>query len=112
MLELFDLSSTFIQRKILQAEKLESLQTSYELASANAVHMKQMQEKLVESWSPIAFKVCCALAIASFPLSSARRTSRRPISDDLDALFTQYEKSTNAEDELAAIKQKINSKES
>lgn len=26
--------------------------------------------------------------------------------DDLDALFAQYEKSTNTEDELAAIKEK------
>ncbi|WP_348624067.1 PspA/IM30 family protein [Paenibacillus peoriae] len=37
----------FLERKGLQAEKLEQLQTSYDLASTNAVNMKQMQEKLV-----------------------------------------------------------------
>lgn len=37
----------FLERKGLQTEKLEQLQTSYDLASVNAVNMKQMQEKLV-----------------------------------------------------------------
>ncbi|URJ49316.1 PspA/IM30 family protein [Paenibacillus polymyxa] len=37
----------FLERKGLQAEKLEQLQASYDLASTNAVNMKQMQEKLV-----------------------------------------------------------------
>ncbi|URJ47649.1 PspA/IM30 family protein [Paenibacillus polymyxa] len=37
----------FLERKGLQAEKLEQLQTSYDVASTNAVNMKQMQEKLV-----------------------------------------------------------------
>lgn len=37
----------FLERKGLQAEKLEQLQTSYDLTSTNAVNMKQMQEKLV-----------------------------------------------------------------
>lgn len=37
----------FLERKGLQAEKLEQLQTSYDVASTNAVNMKKMQEKLV-----------------------------------------------------------------
>ncbi|MGF9646078.1 PspA/IM30 family protein [Paenibacillus sp. MABNS29] len=37
----------FLERKGLQAEKLEQLQTSYDVASTNAVNMKIMQEKLV-----------------------------------------------------------------
>lgn len=42
-----DEARKFLERKVTQAEKLEQLQTSYDLASVNAVNMKQMQEKLV-----------------------------------------------------------------
>ncbi|KKD53456.1 MULTISPECIES: PspA/IM30 family protein [Paenibacillus] len=135
-----DEARKFLERKILQAEKLESLQTSYDLASANAVHMKQMQEKLVSDIGRLEvrraeLKGKLAIAKAQQALNSmgdhdsvfealeekankaydeamAIAELRGETKDDLDALFTQYEKSTNAEDELAAIKQKINSKES
>ncbi|ADO54253.1 PspA/IM30 family protein [Paenibacillus polymyxa] len=130
----------FLERKGLQAEKLESLQTSYDLASANAVHMKQMQEKLVSDIGQLELRRAelkgkLAIAKAQQTLNSmgdhdsvfealeekvnraydeamAIAELRTGTKDDLDALFAQYEKSTNPEDELAAIKKKINPKES
>ncbi|MEK3949376.1 PspA/IM30 family protein [Paenibacillus sp. FSL H7-0703] len=42
-----DEARKFLERKVTQAEKLEQLQTSYDLASVNAVNMKQMQDKLL-----------------------------------------------------------------
>ncbi|WP_090737394.1 PspA/IM30 family protein [Paenibacillus sp. Mc5Re-14] len=130
----------FLERKGLQAEKLESLQTSYDLASANAVHMKQMQEKLVSDIGQLELRRAelkgkLAIAKAQQTLNSmgdhdsvfealeekvnraydeamAIAELRTGAKDDLDALFAQYEKSTNPEDELAAIKKKINPKES
>ncbi|KZE70763.1 phage shock protein A [Paenibacillus jamilae] len=130
----------FLERKVLQAEKLASLQTSYELASANAVHMKQMQEKLVSDIGQLELRHAelkgkLAVAKAQQTLNSmgdhdsffgaleekvnraydeamAIAELRTGTKDDLDALFAQYEKSTDAEDELAAIKEKINPKES
>ncbi|KAF6562188.1 PspA/IM30 family protein [Paenibacillus sp. EKM202P] len=130
----------FLERKILQEEKLESLQTSYDLASANAVHMKQMQEKLVSDIGQLELR--CAELKGKLAIAKAQQTLnsmgdhdsvfealeekvnraydeamaiaelRTGTKDDLDALFAQYEKSTNPEDELAAIKKKINPKES
>ncbi|QDY85083.1 PspA/IM30 family protein [Paenibacillus polymyxa] len=130
----------FLERKVLQAEKLASLQTSYELASANAVHMKQMQEKLVSDIGQLELRHAelkgkLAVAKAQQTLNSmgdddsvfgaleqkvnraydeamAIAELRTGTKDDLDTLFAQYEKSTDAEDELAAIKEKINPKES
>ncbi len=130
----------FLERKVLQAEKLESLQTSYELASANAVHMQQMQKKLVSDIGQLELRHAelkgrLAVAKAQQTLNSmsdqdsvfealeekvnraydeamAIAELRTGTKDDLDALFAQCEKSTDAEDELAAIKEKINPKES
>lgn len=130
----------FLERKGLQAEKLEQLQTSYDVASTNAVNMKQMQEKLVSDMGQLEarhaeLKGKMAVAKAQQTLSSigsensafevmeeqvnraydeamAIAELRAGTKDDLDALFAQYEKSTNTEDELAAIKEKINPKES
>ena len=43
----------FLERKAAQAEKLSELQAPYESASANAVRMKQMQDKLVSDMSQL-----------------------------------------------------------
>lgn len=130
----------FLERKGLQAEKLEQLQTSYDLASTNAVNMKQMQEKLVSDMGQLearraelkgkmavakaqqtlnsmgsknsAFEVMEEQVNRAYDEAMAIAELRAETKDDLDALFAQYEKSTNAEDELAAIKEKINHKES
>ncbi|MBJ8192294.1 PspA/IM30 family protein, partial [Bacillus cereus] len=111
---------------------------SYDLASTNAVNMKQMQEKLVSDMGQLEarraeLKGKMAVAKAQQTLNSmgsknsvfevmeeqvnraydeamAIAELRAGTKDDLDALFAQYEKSTNAEDELAAIKEKINHK--
>ncbi|WP_339201246.1 PspA/IM30 family protein [Paenibacillus sp. FSL P2-0322] len=129
----------FLERKGLQAEKLEQLQTSYDLASTNAVNMKQMQEKLVSDMGQLearraelkgkmaiakaqqtlnsmgsknsAFEVMEEQVNRAYDEAMAIAELRAGTKDDLDALFAQYEKSTNAEDELAAIKEKINHKE-
>ncbi|QNR67758.1 PspA/IM30 family protein [Paenibacillus peoriae] len=129
----------FLERKGLQAEKLEQLQTSYDLASTNAVNMKQMQEKLVSDMGQLearraelkgkmavakaqqtlnsmgsknsAFEVMEEQVNRAYDEAMAIAELRAETKDDLDALFAQYEKSTNAEDELAAIKEKINHKE-
>ncbi|APB73091.1 PspA/IM30 family protein [Paenibacillus peoriae] len=130
----------FLERKGLQAEKLEQLQTSYDVASTNAVNMKQMQEKLVSDMGQLearraelkgkmavakaqqtlnsmgsknsAFEVMEEQVNRAYDEAMAIAELRAGTKDDLDALFAQYEKSTNAEDELAAIKEKINHKES
>ncbi|MDY8026023.1 PspA/IM30 family protein [Paenibacillus polymyxa] len=130
----------FLERKGSQAEKLEQLQTSYDLASTNAVNMKQMQEKLVSDMGQLearraelkgkmaiakaqqalnsmgsknsAFEVMEEQVNRAYDEAMAIAELRAGTKDDLDALFAQYEKSTNAEDELAAIKEKINHKES
>jgi phage shock protein A len=129
----------FLERKGLQADKLEQLQTSYDLASTNAVNMKQMQEKLVSDMGQLearraelkgkmavakaqqtlnsmgsknsAFEVMEEQVNRAYDEAMAIAELRAGTKDDLDALFAQYEKSTNAEDELAAIKEKINHKE-
>ncbi|WP_318628140.1 PspA/IM30 family protein [Paenibacillus polymyxa] len=130
----------FLERKGLQTEKLEQLQTSYDLASVNAVNMKQMQEKLVSDMGQLearsaelkgklavakaqqtlnsigngnsAFEVMEEQVNRAYDEAMAIAELRAGTKDDLDALFAQYEKSTNTEDELAAIKEKINPKES
>ncbi|WP_226000404.1 PspA/IM30 family protein [Paenibacillus sp. BJ-4] len=130
----------FLERKGSQAEKLEQLQTSYDLASANAVNMKQIQDKLVSDMEQLearraALKGKMAVAKAQQTLNSmGNRDSvfealeekvnraydeamaiaelRVGTKANLNDLFAQYEKSTNAEDELAAIKEQINNKES
>ncbi|WP_311081058.1 PspA/IM30 family protein [Paenibacillus polymyxa] len=130
----------FLERKGLQAEKLEQLQTSYDVASTNAVNMKKMQEKLVSDMGQLearhaelkgkmaiakaqqtlnsigsknsAFEVMEEQVNRAYDEAMAIAELRAGTKDDLDALFAQYEKSTNTEDELAAIKEKINPKES
>ncbi|WP_068502815.1 PspA/IM30 family protein [Paenibacillus kribbensis] len=130
----------FLERKGSQAQKLEQLQTSYDLASANAASMQQMQDKLVSDMGQLEarraeLKGKMAVAKAQQALNSmgnkdsgfealeekvnraydeamALAELRAGTKDNLDDLFAQYEKSTNAEDELAAIKEKINHKES
>ncbi|MDQ0050170.1 phage shock protein A [Paenibacillus polymyxa] len=117
----------FLERKGLQAEKLEQLQTSYDLASTNAVNMKQMQEKLVSDMGQLearraelkgklavakaqqtlnsigsgnsAFEVMEEQVNRAYDEAMAIAELRAGTKDDLDALFAQYKKSTNAEDE-------------
>ena len=130
----------FLERKVTVAEKLEELQASYDLASANAASMKQMQDKLVSDMGQLEarraeLKGKMAIAKAQQTLNSmgngdsvfealeekvnreydeamALAELRAESKDNLDALFAQYEKNTNAEDELAAIKEKMNNKQS
>ncbi|MEK5507373.1 PspA/IM30 family protein [Paenibacillus sp. FSL P4-0113] len=117
----------FLERKGLQTEKLEQLQTSYDLASVNAVNMKQMQEKLVSDMGQLearsaelkgklavakaqqtlnsigsknsAFEVMEEQVNRAYDEAMAIAELRAGTKDDLDALFAQYEKSTNTEDE-------------
>ncbi|WP_342427690.1 PspA/IM30 family protein [Paenibacillus sp. FSL L8-0158] len=117
----------FLERKGLQAEKLEQLQTSYDLASTNAENMKQMQEKLVSDMGQLearraelkgklavakaqqtlnsigsgnsAFEVMEEQVNRAYDEAMAIAELRAGTKDDLDALFAQYKKSTNAEDE-------------
>ncbi|MEK4730078.1 PspA/IM30 family protein [Paenibacillus sp. FSL L8-0641] len=117
----------FLERKGLQTEKLEQLQTSYDLASVNAVNMKQMQEKLVSDMGQLearsaelkgklavakaqqtlnsigngnsAFEVMEEQVNRAYDEAMAIAELRAGTKDDLDALFAQYKKSTNTEDE-------------
>ncbi|MGW9530248.1 PspA/IM30 family protein [Paenibacillus terrae] len=130
----------FLERKVMQVEKLGQLEASYDLASSNSASMKQMQDKLVSDMGQlearrINLKGKMAAAKAQQSLNAmggkdsvfeameekvnraydeamAIAELRAGTKDDLDDLFAQYEKSTNAEDELAAIKEKINNKQS
>ncbi|MGG3836445.1 PspA/IM30 family protein [Paenibacillus thiaminolyticus] len=134
----------FLERKAALAGEQSELQTAYELASANAAKMKQMQDKLVSDigrlearHAELKGKLAAAKmnsggdANASFDeleekanraldeamaLAELRAGAKE---DDLDDLIAQLEKdmhknaspSTNAEDELAALKEKMNKKE-
>ncbi|KEO76924.1 PspA/IM30 family protein [Paenibacillus polymyxa] len=117
----------FLEGKGLQTEKLEQLQTSYDVASTNAVNMKQMQEKLVSDMGQLearsaelkgklavakaqqtlnsigngnfAFEVMEEQVNRAYDEAMAIAELRAGTKDDLDALFAQYKKSTNAEDE-------------
>lgn len=145
----------FLERKAAQAEKLNELQAAYESASANAVRMKQMQDKLVSDMSQLEARYAelkgkMAAAKAQQELNSGRSSlgsanaafhtmeekASRALDeaealaelragakeDDLDDLIAELEKNTgkdgaaptsppNAEDELEAIKKKLNKKE-
>lgn len=130
----------FLERKVTQAEKLEQLQASYDLASANAASMKQIQDKLASDMGQLEarraeLKGKMAVAKVQQALNSivnkdsvfealeekvnraydkamAIAELRAESKDNLDALFAQYEKNTSAEDELAEIKEKMNNKQS
>ncbi|MBG9792213.1 phage-shock protein [Paenibacillus dendritiformis] len=138
----------FLERKAALAGEQSELHTAYELASANAAKMKQMQDKLVSdigrlearhaelkgklaaaklnsgSYSPggvnasfdaLEEKANRALDEA-MALAELRAGAKE---DDLDDLIAQLEKdmnkkaspSTNTEDELAALKERMNKKE-
>lgn len=138
----------FLERKAALAGKQGELQTAYELASANAAKMKQMQDKLISdigrlearhaelkgklaavkmnsggsslgdvnsSFDALEEKANRALDEA-MALAELRAGAKE---DDLDDLIAQLEKdmrtnantTTNAEDELAALKEKMNKKE-
>lgn len=138
----------FLERKAALAEKQSELQTAYGLASANAVKMKQMQDKLVSDMGRLEtrraeLKEKMAAAKSQQRLISgndvnssfdameekANRALDEAIAleelragakeDDLDDLIAQLEKNrstntnttTTAEDELAALKEKMNKKE-
>ncbi|MCM3342100.1 PspA/IM30 family protein [Paenibacillus sp. MER TA 81-3] len=138
----------FLERKAALAEKQNRLQTSYDLASDNAVKMKQMQDKLVWDMGRLEarrteLKEKLAAAKAQQRLNSGNDVDSSfdaleekanhaldeamalaelrggAKEDDLDDLIAQLEKnmSTNtnttitAEDELAALKEKMNKKE-
>ncbi|MFW5435349.1 PspA/IM30 family protein [Paenibacillus apiarius] len=138
----------FLERKAALAEKQSELQTAYDLASAKAVKMKQMQDKLVSDMGRLEarraeLKEKMAAAKAQQRLISgndvnssfdameekANRALDEAIAlaelragakeDDLDDLIAQLEKNMSAntnktattEDELAALKEKMNKKE-
>ncbi|ALP36577.1 phage shock protein A [Paenibacillus sp. IHB B 3084] len=125
----------FLERKATQVEKLEQFETAYDLASSNSENMKQMQNKLVSDMDQLEarrIKLKGKLAVAkvqqslnamggqdsvfeameekvnrAYDEAMAIAELRAGTQDDLDDLFAQVEKSTNAEDELAAIKEKL-----
>ncbi|MET3210350.1 UNVERIFIED_CONTAM: phage shock protein A [Paenibacillus sp. PvR008] len=125
----------FLERKVTQVEKRGQLETVYDLASSNAASMKQMQDKLVSDMDQLEarrIKLKGKMAAArtqqslnamggkdsvveameekvnqAYDEAMAIAELRAGTQDDLDDLFAQVEKSTNAEDELAAIKEKM-----
>jgi phage shock protein A len=141
----------FLERKATQVEKDNQLQIAYDLASANALRMKQMQEKILSDMGQleerrINLKEKMAATKAQHKINSsgssvdvsgsvfdameekvdqayneaiALAELRAEPKDDLDDLFAQLEKSTNAqtspstnpEDELAAMKDQMKNKE-
>lgn len=138
----------FLERKAALAGKQSELQAAYELASANAAKMKQMQDKLVSDigrlearHAELKGKLAAAKmnsggsslgdVNSSFDIleEKANRALDEAMAlaelragakeDDLDDLIAQLEKDmrnnanppTNAEDELAALKEKWNKKE-
>jgi phage shock protein A len=145
----------FLERKAAQAEKQSDLQAAHETASANAVRMKQLQDKLVSDMNQLEARYAelkgkMAAAKTQQELNSGRSSlgganaafhimeerANRALDeaealaelragakeDDLDDLIAELEKNTgkvgaaptsppNAEDELEAIKEKLNKKE-
>lgn len=144
----------FLQRKAVQAEKLDDLQAAYDAASSNAANMKRMQDKLVSDMSQLEarhaeLKGKMTAAKAQQELNSrsssggansafysmeekANRALDEAIAlaelragakeDDLDDLIAELEKNMekgvagstkapHAEDELEAMKEKLNKKD-
>ncbi|MGM1050403.1 MAG: PspA/IM30 family protein [Bacillota bacterium] len=145
----------FLERKATQAEKLNELQTAYDLASSNAASMKQMQDKLVSDMGQLEArrtelkgKMAAAkaqqqmnssgssLGGANAAFNAMEEKANHALDeamalaelragakeDDLDNLIAELEKNMgkdgtaptatpNAEDELAAIKEKLKKKE-
>lgn len=144
----------FLERKAAQAEKQSDLQAAHETASANAVRMKQLQDKLVSDMNQLEARYAelkgkMAAAKTQQELNSGRSSlgganaafhimeerANRALDeaealaelragakeDDLDDLIAELEKNMgkdgaaptsppNAEDELEAIKEKLNKK--
>ncbi|AOZ92670.1 PspA/IM30 family protein [Paenibacillus crassostreae] len=139
----------FLERKAKQIEKQKQLQTAYDVASANALRMQQMQEKIILDMGQLEarqlrLKERMAATKAQQKINSsgssvdsdpvldtleekvdqayneamALAELRAEPKDDLDDLFAELEKSTNAqtnpsknpEDELAAMKDQMNNK--
>lgn len=145
----------FLERKAAQTQKLNELQTAYESASANAIRMKQMRDKLVSDMSQLEaryseLKGKMAAAKAQQDVNAGHASSGRANAafntmeekanraldealalaelragakeDDLDDLIAELEKNMGkdgatpmetlpAQDELEAIKEKLNKKE-
>lgn len=138
----------FLERKAALTGKQSELHTAYELASANAAKMKQMQDKLVSDISRLEARhaeLKGKLAVAktnsggsslgdvNASFDALEEKANRALDeamalaelragvkeDDLDDLIAQLEQdmrtnanpSTKAEDEWAALKEKMNNKE-
>ncbi|MGG6309352.1 PspA/IM30 family protein [Paenibacillus macerans] len=129
----------YLERKAKQADRLQGLQTAYEQAAGNASKMKQMQDKLVSDLNELEARQAelkGKLAEAAFrnleakadqglnealALAELRAGARE---GDLDELIAELEKGNDAqkepgaapaltpEDELAALKARINKQES
>ncbi|WP_174819236.1 PspA/IM30 family protein [Paenibacillus lautus] len=94
----------FLERKAAQAENLNELQAAYESASANAVRMKQMQDKLVSDMSQLEARYAelkgkMAAAKAQQELNSGRSS----LGGANAAFHTMEEKASRALDEAEAL---------
>jgi len=126
----------FLERKATQVEKQNQLQVAYESASANALSMKQMQEKIVLDMDQLEVRRIHLKGKIAATKAQQKNTSSASVldameekvnlaydeavalaelraepKDDLDDLIAQLEKSTNPEDELTAMKDQIKNKE-
>ncbi|GAB6928291.1 PspA/IM30 family protein [Paenibacillus sp. JCM 10914] len=144
----------FLERKAAQTEKHKELKSAYDQAAANAVNMKQMQDKLVSDMDKLSarhteLKARMAKAKAQEQMNgngtSSGGTAFKKMEekadlaiyeaealaelrggeqkDDFDELFAEWEKGKStvdaeddtappsAEDELAALKDKMKKKE-
>lgn len=94
----------FLERKATQAQKLNELQAAYESASANAIRMKQMQDKLVSDMSQLEARYAelkgkMAAAKAQQDLNASHSSS-----GGANAAFnTMEEKANRALDEALAL---------
>ncbi|WP_188017021.1 PspA/IM30 family protein [Paenibacillus antarcticus] len=128
----------FLERKAIQVEKLNQLQVAYDTAYANALSMKQMQEKIVLDMGHLEGRRLHLKGKIAATKAQQKNTSSASVldameekinlaydeavalaelraepKDDLDDLIAQLEKSTNTnpEDELSAMKDQIKNKE-
>ncbi|WP_175320794.1 PspA/IM30 family protein [Paenibacillus sp. HGF5] len=94
----------FLERKAAQAEKLSDLQAAHESAAANAVRMKQLQDKLVSDMSQLEDRYAELKGKMAAAKSQQELNSGRSSLGGANAAFhTMEEKASRALDEAEAL---------
>src|SRR5690606_6948238 len=88
----------FLEKKAALADKVNPLQTAYDLASSNAASMKQMQEKLTSDLSELeARRTSIKMKMAATKVQQRKNSMGSPVGDSKDSVFGKLEEKVNLE---------------